>query len=53
MPDTPIINECLSFADAFFLYLEQPGAPLNVAAISAFEGVIPLATITRAWPKWQ
>lgn len=42
MPDTPIINECLSFADAFFLYLEQPGAPLNVAAISAFEGVIPL-----------
>jgi WS/DGAT/MGAT family acyltransferase len=37
------VNECLSFADAFFLYLEQPGAPLNVAAISAFEGEIPLA----------
>jgi diacylglycerol O-acyltransferase / wax synthase len=36
------VNECLSFADAFFLYLEQPGAPLNVAAVSAFEGVIPL-----------
>jgi diacylglycerol O-acyltransferase / wax synthase len=43
MSDT-CANECLSFADAFFLYLEQPGAPLNVAAISAFEGVIPLDT---------
>jgi diacylglycerol O-acyltransferase len=35
-------NEPLSFQDAFFLYLEQPGAPLNVASISAFEGVISL-----------
>jgi hypothetical protein len=42
MSDTQV-NECLSFADAFFLYLEQPGAPLNVAAISAFDGIISLA----------
>ncbi len=35
-------NESLSFMDAFFLYLEQPGAPLNVASIAEFEGVIPL-----------
>ena len=35
-------NQTLSFMDAFFLYCEQPGAPLNVASISAFEGVIPL-----------
>ena len=42
MPDAQV-NECLPFSDAFFLYLEQPGAPLNVALISAFEGVIPLA----------
>jgi len=41
MPDT-YINENLSFTDAFFLYLEQPGAPVNVASISAFEGDIPL-----------
>jgi diacylglycerol O-acyltransferase len=41
MSDTQA-NECLPFSDAFFLYLEQPGAPLNVAAISAFEGHIPL-----------
>jgi len=26
----------------FFLYLEQPGAPLNVASVSAFEGLITL-----------
>jgi len=39
MSDT---HECLSFIDAFFLYLEQPGAPLNVASISAFEGLITL-----------
>ena len=36
------INETLSFLRAFFLYFEQPGAPLNVASISAFEGIIPL-----------
>ncbi len=41
MSDT-YVNECLGFADAFFLYIEQPGAPLNVAAVSAFEGIIPL-----------
>ena len=36
------VSETLSFMDAFFLYLEQPGAPLNVAAISSFEGLIDL-----------
>ncbi len=39
MPDS---YECLSFLDAFFLYLEQPGAPLNVASVSLFEGIITL-----------
>jgi len=38
----PHVNECLPFTDAFFLYLEQQGAPINVAAISAFEGIVPL-----------
>jgi len=37
----------LSLADALFLYLEQPGAPLNVASIGAFEGVIPLDQCTE------
>jgi WS/DGAT/MGAT family acyltransferase len=36
------VDEYLPFADAFFLYIEQPGAPVNVAAICAFEGVIPI-----------
>ena len=42
MTDTNV-NECLSSVDAFFLYLEQPGAPLNVASISVFEGKLTLA----------
>ncbi len=42
MTDTHV-NECLSSVDAFFLYLEQPGAPLNVASISVFEGKLTLA----------
>jgi WS/DGAT/MGAT family acyltransferase len=46
MSDTPV-NECLSSVDAFFLYLEQPGAPLNVASISAFEGLIALNECTK------
>jgi diacylglycerol O-acyltransferase len=41
MSDTPA-NEALPFLDAFFLYCEQAGAPLNVALISAFEGRISL-----------
>jgi diacylglycerol O-acyltransferase len=41
MSDTQT-NQGLSLADALFLYLEQPGAPINVASIAAFEGVIPL-----------
>jgi diacylglycerol O-acyltransferase len=36
------VNETLPFADAFFLYVEQPGAPTNVAAVSEFEGAIRL-----------
>jgi WS/DGAT/MGAT family acyltransferase len=35
-------NESLSFIDALFLYVEQPGAPVNVASVMAFEGLIPL-----------
>jgi len=42
MSDTQV-NEHLPFADAFFLYVEQPGAPVNVALIGSFEGVISLA----------
>ncbi len=40
MPDTNA-NECLSFTDAYFLYVEQPGAPVNVASVNVFEGIIP------------
>lgn len=40
MPD--LRNNPLSSGDALFLYLERDGAPLSVAAITAFEGVIPL-----------
>ncbi len=39
MPDS---YECLSFLDAFWLYVERPGAPVNVASASAFEGTITL-----------
>lgn len=46
MSDAPM-NETLSFIDSFFLYCEQPGAPLNVASISAFEGIIPLDLCTE------
>jgi diacylglycerol O-acyltransferase len=45
MPDSHV-NECLSAVDAFFLYLERPGTPLNVASISVFEGVITLSDCT-------
>lgn len=41
------VNECLSSVDAFFLYLEQPGAPLNVASISVFDGLIALDECTQ------
>jgi diacylglycerol O-acyltransferase len=46
MADTQV-NECLSCVDAFFLYVEQPGAPVNVASISIFEGLITLAECTQ------
>ncbi|PSH04337.1 MAG: hypothetical protein CXZ00_08260 [Acidobacteria bacterium] len=35
-------TDYLSTIDALFLYLEKPGAPLNVASISNFEGLITL-----------
>ncbi|MGA3125659.1 MAG: wax ester/triacylglycerol synthase domain-containing protein [Candidatus Korobacteraceae bacterium] len=46
MPEN-IVNECLSFIDAYFLYVEQPGAPVNVASINVFEGVIPFDACMR------
>ncbi|HUO60770.1 MAG TPA: wax ester/triacylglycerol synthase family O-acyltransferase [Candidatus Acidoferrales bacterium] len=33
-------DRALSTTDAFFLYLENPGAPLNVASICTFDGII-------------
>jgi diacylglycerol O-acyltransferase len=42
MPN-PFTDQHLSCVDAFFLYLEQPGTPLNVASVSVFEGKITLA----------
>lgn len=41
------VNESLPFQDAFFLYVEQPGAPTNVAAVAEFEGVIGLDECTE------
>lgn len=32
----------LSWGDAAFLYLEREGAPLHIASVSVFEGIIPL-----------
>jgi len=46
MPEN-IVNECLSFIDGYFLYVEQPGAPVNVASINVFEGVIPFDAFMR------
>lgn len=40
-------NESLAFLDSFFLYVEQPGAPVNVASVSAFEGEIGLDECVR------
>jgi diacylglycerol O-acyltransferase len=36
-------NNCLSWGDALFLYLEREGMPLNIASVAVFDGVIPLA----------
>lgn len=33
-------REYFSFGDALFLYLEREGAPLNIASVSIFEGII-------------
>ena len=39
--------ESLSWGDAIFLYLERDGAPLHIASLSVFEGMIPLAQCRR------
>jgi diacylglycerol O-acyltransferase / wax synthase len=44
MPD--LRTNPLSSGDALFLYLERDGAPLSVAAITTFEGVIPIERFT-------
>ena len=35
-------NDCLSWGDALFLYLERPGMPLLIASVAVFDGTIPL-----------
>lgn len=41
------VTDRLSTGDAFFLYLEREGMPLNVASVSVFEGTISLAACSR------
>jgi diacylglycerol O-acyltransferase len=36
-------NDCLSWGDALFLYLERPGMPLSIASVAVFDGAISLA----------
>ena len=36
-------NDCLSWGDALFLYLEREGMPLNIASVAVFEDAISLA----------
>ena len=36
-------NNTFSWGDAFFLHIERPGQPLNIAGVSIFEGEIKLA----------
>ena len=36
-------NNSFSWGDAFFLHVERPGQPLNIAGVSVFEGEIKLA----------
>jgi diacylglycerol O-acyltransferase len=36
-------NDCLSWGDALFLYLERQGMPLNIASVAVFDGPISLA----------
>lgn len=36
-------NNTFSWGDAFFLHIERPGQPLNIAGVSVFEGEIKLA----------
>ena len=36
-------NNSFSWGDAFFLHIERPGQPLNIAGVSVFEGEIKLA----------
>jgi diacylglycerol O-acyltransferase len=35
-------NDCLSWGDALFLYLERQGMPLHIASVAVFDGTIPL-----------
>lgn len=36
-------NDCLSWGDALFLYLERQGMPLSIASVAVFDGTISLA----------
>jgi diacylglycerol O-acyltransferase len=36
-------NDCLSWGDALFLYLERQGMPLNIASVAVFDDAISLA----------
>ncbi len=40
-------NSSLPWGDAFFLYLEREGQPLNIASVSDFEGTIALPAFIR------
>jgi len=40
-------NDCLSWGDALFLYLEREGMPLNIASVAVFDGRISLADCTE------
>jgi WS/DGAT/MGAT family acyltransferase len=42
MPQQAYSGTSLSWGDAFFLYLEREGQPLNIASVCEFEGDIPL-----------
>jgi len=41
-------DDCLSWGDALFLYLERPGMPLNIASVAVFDGAISLADCIEA-----
>jgi diacylglycerol O-acyltransferase len=41
-------NECLSWGDALFLYLERQGMPLNIASVAVLDGTISLADCIKS-----